>query len=88
MIDGTIDRSRPDEAGVKPAGLSRFRGDRLRLRARPVDVPLPVADAQTVAAIVDLQDFGADNGCVEGTGAVHVGDTKDDVVEFEVHGSR
>lgn len=81
VLDRVLDRARPDKADVavsRPHALAR---DGIWLGAGTVDVQLLRAEAVREAALVELDELGAEDVAVEGVRALPVGDGDDDVVE-------
>jgi hypothetical protein len=75
--------SLPDEAEVAVPGADGVTRARVRRRAGTVNVELPVAEAIRPAALVELDELGAENARVEAVRALPVRDGDDDVVEVE-----
>ena len=81
MQGDVLDPAGPDEAEIAVPRPHAPARNRVRLRARPVDVQLLHAEPVRVAALVELDELGAQNVAVEGVRALPVGDGDDDVVE-------
>ena len=79
--DGCLDRASPDEAQVGIPRTHPLPRDRERHGARAVDVQLLRAESVREAALVELDELGAEDVAVEGVRALPLGDGDDDVVE-------
>ena len=78
---GVLDRPVPAEAEVAVPGPNGVGGPRVRLAPRPVDVQLLLAKAICEAAVLELDELGAQHIAVEAVRPLPVADRNYAVVE-------